>query len=529
MRPPRQSPRRLPESLYDVLTEASLVLFSIAVVVSFTRLFIDSEFFVPVVASTLSAHILAATVRWARGGLIISLLVSLVGLVVTSAFLFPPTTVAAGEGFLNGAVLNGFVDDLKLSWDEFQQVLAPAEATPPFLLLIAIVMWVVAFLSDWAAFRLRAAVEALIPGTAVFVFGALFAAEQNRFFSSVVFLGAALLFVLLHRLSETATAGAWLGAGGAKKGQSSLLRGGLAIVAATMVSGAVVAQALPGYGEEPVVDISDLDEPDDPRVVLSPLVDIQSRLINQPDVEVFRVRSEQPDYWRITSLDVFDGRIWRSRGSFENASGPLETELPIGTNFEAVAQQFDINRLGGIWLPAAYEPSQVLAAPPGVEFEYERESGTLIVNRDLSDSDGLSYTLNSAVPIRDVNAIASAGDSLPADIRDRYTALPDDFSRLVTDEANAIIARENATTPYEKALALQKFFRDPRSSDTASTSRTATRPKTWKSSSSRPASATANSSRARTPQWRVRSDCRPEWRSGSPRVNSFPAKPISTR
>ena len=123
MSPPRQSPRRLPESLYDVLTEASLVLFSIAVVVSFTRLFIDSEFFVPVVASTLSAHILAATVRWARGGLIISFLVSLVGLVLTSAFLFPPTPVAANEGFLNGAVLNGFADDLQLS--------KPRQATLP--------------------------------------------------------------------------------------------------------------------------------------------------------------------------------------------------------------------------------------------------------------------------------------------------------------------------------------------------------------------------------------------------------------
>ncbi|MBT8208794.1 MAG: hypothetical protein KJO18_11000, partial [Acidimicrobiia bacterium] len=61
---PRVPVRRLPTTLYEVGAEAALVLVSIAVVFSFNRLFIDSSFFVPVAAATISAHLLAAAVRW---------------------------------------------------------------------------------------------------------------------------------------------------------------------------------------------------------------------------------------------------------------------------------------------------------------------------------------------------------------------------------------------------------------------------------------------------------------------------------
>ncbi len=453
--------RRLPASIYDALGELGLVLFTIAVIAGFSRLFIDSSYFVPIVASAVSAHVLAAAVRWARGGLLVSVLVSVVGLFVSSALLYPPTTLVDPDRFVTTETLGGFMTDLELAWDQFQQVSAPAEVTAPFLLMIAIVMWVVAFLADWAAFRLESPIEALIPGSAVFVFGALFAAEQSRLGSAVLFVGAALVFVLFHRLGEASVAGAWLGAGAVTKGQAALLRSGLALLTVTLVVGVVTAPALPGYDEEPTWDISELDEPEAPRVVLSPLVDIRASLVNQPDIEVFTVVADQRDYWRITSLDVFDGRIWRSRGSFESASGELDTELPSGTRFESVTQSFQINALGGIWLPAAYEPAEILSVPDGVVFEYEQQSGTLIVNRDLQSSDGLAYTLLSALPTRDRDAIAAAGDNVPGDIAERYLELPGDFSDRVRAQAQQVVDGAGATSPYEKALALQSYFRDP--------------------------------------------------------------------
>ena len=451
--------RRIPSSSYDVAAEVALVLVTLGVIFGFRRLFADDSFFVPVAAAAVSAHVLAAAVRWAKGGLFVSALVSLVGLGVSATLLFPPTTIAEPSG-ISRDVFRGFGTDLELAWDQFQTVASPAEVTAPFMLLIAIVMWVVAFLADWAAFRLRAPAEALLPGAAVFIFGAFFAADQSRVLTSMIVVAAALLFVLLHRLGEASMAGAWLGNGAAQRGQASMLRVGLAALLVTLVGGVTLAQLLPGYDEPAIVDPSEWDDPEDPRVVLSPLVDIRSRLINQPDVEVFTVESGVKDYWRITSLDVFDGRIWRSRGSFEDAAGPLDTDLPDGTSFEAVTQTFDINRLGEIWLPAAYEPAEILSSPDDVELEYEPQSGTLIVNRETDNSDGLIYSLLSAIPNRDVGAIAGAGGSIPSEIADRYLDLPDDFSELVRAEAERIVTDAAAETPYEKALALQNYFRD---------------------------------------------------------------------
>ena len=240
-----------------------------------------------------------------------------------------------------------------------------------------------------------------------------------------------------------------------------MLRTGAGLVGITVLAAVIAAPIMPGYDEEAVWDVNDFDEEPDPRVVISPLVDIRARLVDQTDSEVFTVQSPVRDYWRITSLDIFDGRIWRSRGAFDQTSGPLDTNLPDGTQFESVTQTFDIQSLARIWLPAAYEPAELLAVPEGIGLEYEPDSGTLIVDRDNSTSDGLEYTLLSAVPQRDLATIQQAGDSLPPEIAERYLDLPPDFSERVSNQAEEIVTSAGAQTPYEKAIALQSFFRDP--------------------------------------------------------------------
>ena len=456
--------RRVPVSGFDVGTELAVIAFSIAVVFGFARLFDSLDFFVPIAVVAVASHVVVTAVRWAGGGLFSAAAASLAGFVLTVWLLFPPTTIA-GDVQIGVTALRAYGTDISLAWEQFQSVSAPAVATAPFLLLLAVVMWIVPFLSDWAAFRLQSPAESLIPGFAVFVFGAFFATSQMQIVSTAFLVSAAMLVILLHRSSATARVGAWLGEGAARRGQSSLVRVGVGILAVTMIGGVTVAQALPGYDEPPFenFDPTTWDDSEPPRVVLSPLVDIQSRLVDQPNVEVFSVQSPTRDYWRLTSLDVFDGQIWRSRGSFEGADGGLDSNLPNGTTVQTIEQTFDIAALGQIWLPAAYEPTDVLDAPEDIELEYEPDSGTLIVNRETESSDGLQYTLRSQVPLRDeagVEAIRNAGDNIPGDIAERYLELPADFSPRVSELAQNVIDEAGAVTPYDKALALQNFFQD---------------------------------------------------------------------
>ena len=50
--------------------------------------------------------------------------------------------------------------------------------------------------------------------------------------------------------------------------------------------------------------------------------------LDQPDVELFQVRSDEPEYWRLTALPDFDGRIWSSGGDTTWSSGTCHTPKP---------------------------------------------------------------------------------------------------------------------------------------------------------------------------------------------------------
>ncbi len=461
----RNHVRRVPTSSFEVGAELAFILFSVAVVFGFSRLFEDLSFFVPIATVAVASHVLMIGVRWVGGNLVSATFASILGFAATAWLLFPPTTLV-GSISPNTTALRGYGTDISLAWDQFQTVQAPAEATAPFLLLVAIVMWTVAYLTDWAAFRLQSPAESLIPGFAVFVFGAFFAADQARITSTAALLAAALLAILFHRASQTARTSQWLGEGAASRGQRSLLGVGIAVVVATLAGGVSVAQALPGYDEPPLenFDPKQWNDADNARVVVSPLVDIQASLVNQPDVEVFRVQSPTRDYWRLTSLDVFENETWVSRGSFGDADGSLETDLPDGMTVQNVEQTFEVSALAQIWLPAAYEPTEVLNAPEDIELEYEAASGTLIVNRETENSDGLQYTLLSRVPLRDeagVEAIRNASSNIPEEIANRYLQLPEGFSPRTVELAETVISESGATSQYDKALALQEFFRNP--------------------------------------------------------------------
>ena len=56
---------------------------------------------------------------------------------------------------------------------------------------------------------------------------------------------------------------------------------------------------------------------------------------------MFTVRSQRPAYWRLTSLDRFDGTLWSSGGSFEAASGPLPNGPSPERSSRTIEQHFE--------------------------------------------------------------------------------------------------------------------------------------------------------------------------------------------
>jgi transglutaminase-like putative cysteine protease len=192
------------------------------------------------------------------------------------------------------------------------------------------------------------------------------------------------------------------------------------------------------------------------RKAVSPLVKIRDRLLNQTNVPLFTVEANQRAYWRLTSLDNFDGEIWKSAGKFGEADGDLAGEGADNNN-EDFVQRYSIENLNMIWAPAAYRPVKVLEKK--VELNWNEDSSTLIVEQGLT-LDGANYSVVSrySQPSRDELIGVTAAD-IPKEIRDDYLGLPDDFSETARNTAKSVTA--NDARPYAIAMALQKYFRDP--------------------------------------------------------------------
>jgi transglutaminase-like putative cysteine protease len=437
------------------IAESLLCAVSLATVAGMWRLFVDGSYFWPLVGHAVLAHVIAAACR--RRGL--SLAVS--GAIVAGAAIVVLTWSHLGDttafGIPTRSTFSTAGDELEEAWRLFDEVKAPAPVLPGFVLAAGAALWIGAWLADVAAFRLWASFEALIPSGTVFVFASLFAAERGRTGAAALWLAAALAFVLVHRTVRQHGSPAWLGSD-PRLGTASLLKAGAALVAVAVLLGWVVGPRLPGAGEEAIIAVRDLDDNGGgSRQTISPLVEIRGRLVEQSQTELFTVRSSQRAYWRLTSLDEFDGEVWSSRGSFGEADGDLDDIEPPPASVE-VTQEVAVSGLAAIWLPAAFAPVRI--EPNTADVRWEAESSTLIVSTEHPTSDGLTYDVVSAVPVNLTPEDLSGAGPVPPEILGPGTALPPTFPVAVVDLARQVVAAAGATTPYATALALQAYFRD---------------------------------------------------------------------
>ena len=141
------------------------------VVFGFSRIFTGWDFLGPLAITAIVTHgaLMLARRRglslWSTTVLAIfgfALLMSWLFFFHTTRLLLPtPDTISAARLALD------------TSWSAFQEVVAPTPSQPGFLLAACFGVFFAVFLADWAAFRLWAPVEALVPTITLFVFTTL--------------------------------------------------------------------------------------------------------------------------------------------------------------------------------------------------------------------------------------------------------------------------------------------------------------------------------------------------------------------
>jgi transglutaminase-like putative cysteine protease len=192
-------------------------------------------------------------------------------------------------------------------------------------------------------------------------------------------------------------------------------------------------------GRQPLIDFQNALRPR--IVIIKPLSDVRRQLDVKPPVEVMRVRSPVPAYWRLTALDRYTGREWLLEAHPRPVSGGRVPEADPPTAGTVVRQEYAITSLLAPWLPAAFAARHVDSALP---FDADPGTSTLLLREETIP--GLRYSATSRL----------VADPLPSPVPGPLSK-PDPDAAVFGDIARPVV--KGYKTPYDLALRLQNWFR----------------------------------------------------------------------
>lgn len=197
--------------------------------------------------------------------------------------------------------------------------------------------------------------------------------------------------------------------------------------------------------------------------IRKPIADMRRDLERGEDVPMVQVRTDDPDpsYLRISVLNRFTGVEWssgdRDVAQENTADGTLPE--PAGLSSSVPRTQYDYrvqitDRLDSTWLPTQFPASAIQAEG---DWRFDPTTMDFLAADDDLDTRGMDYTLTALEPdygtdgryFRD-----PAGGAVP----DELLELPSGIPALVRDLARSVTAP--ATNDYERAVILQRFFRE---------------------------------------------------------------------
>lgn len=199
----------------------------------------------------------------------------------------------------------------------------------------------------------------------------------------------------------------------------------------------------------------------DPVGVDNPMVNMRRDLARGTDVDMVRVRTDDPDvrYLRIAVLDAYEDDAWRPARRLspaeQRADGAVTPPPGLEQTSGLATYDWDVEVLGEFdpdWLPTPYPVTEIVAEG---DWRYDRDTLDF-ASFDSQDARGMTYRLRRLVVEPDAETMAFAPPA-PTSVQEPNTALPDSLPSFVEELAEEVTAQ--GRTRYEKAVALQQWFR----------------------------------------------------------------------
>lgn len=315
---------------------------------------------------------------------------------------------------------------------------SPVPSTVPLLLLLSAFVWATGWGVHNAAVGLRRPLLAIGLALPLYLSAGIAAPTLVRLRDVWPFVASALWVLYVDERRRLAR---WAAARGGPGGGT--LAPAVGMGAAACGAALLVASLVPPAGAGGTKP--------GPRVAYNPMVSIRATLTRDPPLELFHARTGRAAYYRLTSLDTFDGAVWTQApepASLPLDRGPLRPE--VSGPAREVRQRITISGLGGPWIPAAYAPLDLVGIAGA-----RAQPSTLALVHPAELRPGDRYTVRSALP--EPRRSDLAGAPAVGDVPERFTALPRSLPREIADTASRVAGRYRTT--YGKAIALQRFFR----------------------------------------------------------------------
>jgi transglutaminase-like putative cysteine protease len=376
--------------------------------------------------------------------------------------------------------------------DALRSGVDPIFPFPGLLALLLVLFWIIGFIFAWGLFRGRPYIALLPPLVIALQFATIDRDPATRQ-GSAVFLSivaACLLAIAVDRRRQGTAQMAAAGEFGATR--RKLPRASTGLVAFTVVASIGVGSAFGGL--VPADGLVNWRSPPGPGeggpTAYNAFISIRQRLVSVSDTPVFtaHIRGEVPIdqiYFSLTTMENYDGEQF-SPSPEEAARLDDEAWLAPEQQFvgpvERVITDVEIRQLSMRWLPSVATPvgfatdDRTLRGSIGIS-----PDGSLQIRGGLTTA-GMSYRVTSDVPRPDMAALARSGATLspvfreaekagekvpeqsPVSVRPEplddghYLGLPADLDRRI--ERLAHLETRNLTTSFEKAIALETWFRD---------------------------------------------------------------------
>lgn len=436
----------------------------VAALFSFNQVFGDSDYPGPAILGMFIASGIVIALRRLGLGSIVTGIVSLLGLSWYLSLIFEAKETL--WSLPTPTSLAGLADAVVRVQSHSQIDFAPVPLRPGYAILVVGALWIAVTVGEIATFRWRRPLAASALPLVLFVVSLVVGTGQAATFYVILFLTAMLTYWGLEASHRLRSWGRWIGAWSHhKEREPQSLTGGMArrLGASCLVAAIVSPLFLPTLEDGLLKWKSGIgnDGSGGTSGRVNPWASLQPQLVNQTDEVLFTMSADRAEYWRLISLENFDGVNW-SEDSTERtpaAGGLVGGDFPPPTaDTKTFTQEIEIAGLEGSALPAVLSPVQIRnleddSSEAAQAFSYDTQSGATFLANGFDEGDRFEIR-SELLDVNYEDLVAAEAGELP----DLYRRLPAPLSGEVQD----LVARwtKGAESDFEKLVAIQDELRN---------------------------------------------------------------------